>query len=179
MADSSAHIHPRKLYEALRACPSPETRRQAAFEFLRGRTGSSQAFLFTVNAGELMLVESSPDCAQVPGLVEEAKRAWTSEQDSTSDDDRTKTVDIRTMEALQRPAASLLWQSPSGTRFDRTFLSLYRDGAWVSVGLFMWKPSELAAPTPIRRAHVEALCNAFIDAGDVAVPKIAPTAAMP
>jgi hypothetical protein len=179
MADTSAHIHPRKLYEMLRACPSHETRLRAAFQFLRGRTESNQSYLFMMNAAELTLVASSPSDAQVPGLAEEAKRAWSGEQDGATDDDRTKTVDIRTMEALQRPAASALWLSPSGSTFDRAFLSLYRDGAWVSVGLFMFKPSELAAPKPIRRAHVEALCNAFIDAGDVAVPKTAPAAQKP
>jgi hypothetical protein len=179
MADSSVHIHPRKLYEMLRACPSRETRIRTALQFLSSRTESTQTYLFMRNAAELVLVASSPEGTQVPGLAEEAKRAWAGEQESANDDDRTKTVDIRTMEALQRPAATPLWQSPSGTTFDRAFLSLYRDGAWVSVGLFMFKPSELAAPKPVRRAHVEALCNAFIDAGDVAGSKTAATTQKP
>jgi len=173
MADVSANIHPRKLYELLCACPSAETRAQAAFQFLSRCTGSSHACLFLVRDGELVLVESSPGSAPVPGIGEEAKRAWRSEQEGKTEDDRTKTIDIRMLEDMPELMASRIWQSPNGIAFERSALSLYRAGAWVSVGLFMFKAAELTETTSIRRAHVEALCNALVDAGDVAAEAVA------
>jgi hypothetical protein len=169
MADASAHIHPRKLYELLRACPSAETRAKAAFQFLSGAAGSNHACLFLVRGADLVLVGSSPGTAQVPGMAEEAKRALSAEQETKVEDDRTKTVDIRMLEAMPEAPVSTTWQSSSGLVFDRSALSLYRDGGWISVGLFMFKPAELTAAKSIRRAHIEALCNAFVDSGDVVV----------
>jgi hypothetical protein len=171
MADASAHIHPRKLYELLRACPSAETRAKAAFQFLAGASGSGHACLFLAGGADLVLVESSPGSAQVPGLAQEAIRALHAEQDMKVEDDRTKTVDIRMLEAIPETPLSTIWHSHSGVAFDRSALSFYRDGRWATVGVFMFKPAELAAAKSIRRAHIEALCNAFVDSGDVVVAR--------
>ena len=169
MSNASVNIHPRKLYEVVRACPSPETRIKAAFQFLVGTSGTSHAAMFMQRGGELVQVASLPDQTQVPGMAEEAKRAWTVELKAQSDDDRTKTVDIRALESMPQPAASPTWQAPNGMSFERTFLNVYRDGGMAAVGLFLWKPAELAAMPTIRRAHVDALCNAFVDAGEASV----------
>ena len=166
MSNASVHIHPRRLYELVRACPSPEARIKAAFQFLVGTSQTTQAFLFMARAGELVMVDSVPEQAPLPGLLEEAKRAWRSDQTAQVEDDRTKTMDIRTLEALQQPTANPTWLGPNGVSYEHAFLSLYRDGAWAFIGVFMFKPSELAATPAIRRTHLDALCNAFVDAGD-------------
>jgi hypothetical protein len=162
---ASNHIHPRKLYELIRACPTFEARGKAAFQFLSACTASSCAYLFLCREAQLALCESTASAASVPGLAEEAERSWRG--DIRNESDRTKTVDIASLAMTQQPIAASIWHSEDGQAFDRSILGVYRSDAWISVGIFMFRPSELSSPQSIRAPHIGAICNALIDAGDV------------
>ena len=161
------NIHPRKLYELVRACPSSQTRIKAAFQFLVNVSRTQQAFLYMQRASEFTLVESSPEQTSVPSMLEEAQRVLRQEQSLQGEDDSTRTLDIRALDVLQQ-APRPVWRGPNGIAYERTVLSVYRDGASIALGVFMWKQPEVESVQPIRQTYLDALCNAFLDAGDAA-----------
>jgi hypothetical protein len=100
--------------------------------------------------------------------MERATQLWAKEADAQPEGDNTRTIDIR---ALVEPAGASaeqpVWALSTGERFEPRLLSIYRDGVWVPVGLALLKARTEQRLRPIRGAHVEALCNAFLDSADV------------
>ncbi|HET6340408.1 MAG TPA: hypothetical protein VFG30_44670 [Polyangiales bacterium] len=172
MPDIVALPHPRKLYTQLRECTSAEKRAQAALEFVRGCTNSDGGHLFLSRAGDLQLAASTQDGQPPAELVEEARRTWDRELDRQPDD--FKTLELTTIEALRAAQESPLWLSSSKEVFERRLLSVYRSQAWVPVGLVMLLTRENKALVPIRQVHIEALCSALLDSGDVQERSVSP-----
>lgn len=165
MADPNALPHPRKLYTNLREASSSQARAQASLDFLRTCTSSDAGFLFVLRGGELALAAST-DGAQPPAaLVTEARRTWDRELDRQPDDN--KTLELSSIEALRQTQESPLWKSPEQEVYERRLLSVYRNTGWTPVGLVMLRAKEGRALVPIRQAHIEAMCNALLDSGDV------------
>jgi hypothetical protein len=164
-------LHPRKLYTRLRECASANARAHAALEFVRTSTSSDGGFLFLRRAGELALAASTQDLQPPADLVEEARRTWDRELDRQPDDN--KTVEMTTAEAF-RVQESPLWLTSTKEVFERRLLSVYRSGTWVPVGLVMLRTQENKALVPIRQVHIEALCSALLDSGDVPERSIPP-----
>jgi hypothetical protein len=165
MSETVALPHPRKLYTQLREFESAQARAQAALEFLRGCTSSEAGFLFLSRAGELTLVASSQGAQPSAELVEEAKRSWNRELDRQPDDN--KTLELSTIETLRAAQESPLWRNMHAELFERRLLSVYRRATWLPVGLVMLRTQENKALVPIRQVHIEALCSALLDSGDV------------
>jgi hypothetical protein len=164
MPDPVSVLHPRKLYEMIRACPTAKARAQAALEFVRGSTGATKGVLLLAWDGKLMRAASTGDVEAPPGLIEDAMSAWNRELDTPNDDSRSHTMDVSALEAISIPA-NPRWQSASGVEYERRLLSMYRSSRFIPVGMtFLQTERPLVA---LRRAHIEALCNALLDAGDV------------
>jgi hypothetical protein len=172
MAEIVALPHPRKLYTQLRECASAEMRAQAALEFVRGCTSSDGGYLFLSRAGDLQLAANTQAVQPPAELVEEARRTWDRELDRQPDDN--KTLELSTIEALRAAQESPLWRSSSKEVFERRLLSVYRSQAWVPVGLVMLLTRENKALVPIRQVHIEALCSALLDSGDVQERSVSP-----
>src|ERR1700755_249055 len=165
MPEIVALPHPRKLYTQLRECASAQARAQAALEFVRTCTSSEGGFLFLARGGQLQLAASTLLVQPPTDLVEEVRRTWNRELDREPDDN--KTLELSTIEALRAAQESPLWKSASKEVFERRLLSVYRTQTWVPVGLVMLRTRENKALVPIRQVHIEALCSALLDCGDV------------
>lgn len=165
MPEIVAPLHPRKLYALLRECTSAEKRALAALEFVRSCTSSDRGFLFLQRAGELQLAASTDGEQPQPDLIVEARRTWDRELDRQPDDN--KTLELSSIEALRAAQESPLWRTSNSEVFERRLLSVYRSQTWVPVGLVMLRTSENKALVPIRQVHIEALCGALLDSGDV------------
>jgi hypothetical protein len=165
MSETVSILHPRKLYAMLRACPSRDERARASFEFLLSSLGASHGFLFLRNDDRLTLAASAPNTQPPPGLVEQVELTWERELDSPHDDNKTKTLDVSVIKAPLRTNRNPLWQGANGEVFEHRVLSTYRGAHWVPVGLAAFERHGEASL--LRQAHVESLCNAFLDAGDV------------
>jgi hypothetical protein len=165
MPEIVALPHPRKLYTQLRECATAQARAQAALEFVRGCTSSDGGFLFLSRAGDLTLAASTQSAQPAADLVEEARRTWDRELDRQPDDN--KTLELSTIEALRAAQESPLWRNANKEIFERRLLSVYRSATWVPVGLVMLRTRENKALVPIRQVHIEALCSALLDSGDV------------
>jgi hypothetical protein len=166
MQDRVPALHPRKLYEMLRACPSAETRAAAALSFVRGCTGAKSGFLLVAREGELVIAARVYEGEVPRGLVEDATRTWSvgpSVQTNVSE-----TLDASALAALDRMKDTPTWVSPSGEAFERRLLAAHRGSRWARAGLLLLKAAPGDTLLPIRHAHIEALCNALIDSGDVA-----------
>ena len=166
MRDPVSLLHPRKLYDMLRACTSADARARAALEFLRGSTGAELGFLLQERGARLALTASTRDQAPPPGLVEEAERAWNELRGAQVDD--TKTRDIGEIQATGDQLPSSAWQSANGDSYERRVLGTHRT-QWVAVGLVVLKVGAGRALQPIRHAHVVAICEALLDSGDMSV----------
>jgi hypothetical protein len=167
MSEPANHVHPRKLYSMLCACADAPARAKAALDFLCSSMGAESGFLMLVRGGELSVACSSGGRALAPELMEPVMQLWAKESDAQPEGDNTRTVDIR---ALVEPAASAepsAWALSTGERFEPRLLSVYRDSVWVPVGVALLKARAEQRLRPIRGAHVEALCNAFLDSADV------------
>lgn len=165
MTEIVALPQPRELYTQLRECASAPARAQAALEFVRGCTSSDGGFLFLSSAGELQLVASAQGEQSPADLIAEARSTWERELDRQPDD--TKTLELSAIEALRASQESPLWRSSNNQVFERRLLSISRSAKWVPVGLVMLRTREGKALVPIRQVHIEALCNALLDSGDV------------
>jgi hypothetical protein len=167
MSNSFALLHPRKLREMLCACPSQDARARAAFEFVRGTTGAEKGFLFLHRSGELVLAASSREYQVPAGLAEAAAQFWGEQLQAPADDKATR--DIGELEASMAVAPSAAWLSPNGDRFERRILATDRP-RWAPVGLVVLAVDSARPLKPIRHAHIAAICEAFLDTGDVIPP---------
>jgi hypothetical protein len=165
MSETVSILHPRKLYAMLRACPSREERARASFEFLLSSLGASQGFLFLRIMEQLQLVASAPESQPDPSMLEQVELAWERELEAPHDDNKTKTLDVSVIKAPLRTSRSPLWQGMKGEIFEHRILSTYRGAHWVPLGLIVFERH--AEASLLRQAHVESLCNALLDAGDV------------
>lgn len=172
MSEIAALPHPRKLYTQLRECASSQARAQAALEFVRTCTSSEGGFLFLARGGQLQLAASTHPASPPADLVEEAHRTWARELDREPDDN--KTLELSTIETLRAAQESPLWRSASEELFERRLLSVYRSQSWVPVGLVMLRTHDNKALVPIRQVHIEALCSALLDCGDVHDRSVSP-----
>jgi hypothetical protein len=168
MSEPASHVHPRKLYSMMLACADARARAVAALDFLCSSMDAESGFLMLARSGELVVACSSGERAIAPELMERATQLWAKEADAQPEGDNTRTIDIR---ALVEPAGASaeqpVWALSTGERFEPRLLSIYRDGVWVPVGLALLKARTEQRLRPIRGAHVEALCNAFLDSADV------------
>jgi len=165
--------HPRRLYAMIRACTTPATRAQAVLESLRACTGAGSGFLFLAKGNELLLMARTADKTPPSGLQEEATRAWSQQPKTLSSD---STI-ADTLTKLQIPRVNdemALWTSGTGQAFGQRLLSIYRGSRWLAVGIAMLEPPQGKPLVSMHRVHVEALCNALIDAGDVADAELDP-----
>jgi hypothetical protein len=165
MPEIVALPHPRKLYTQLRECESAQARAQAALEFVRGCTSSDGGFLFLSRAGDLQLAASTQGLQPIEDLIAEARRTWERELDRQPDDN--KTLELNSIETLRAAQESPWWRSSNAEVYERRLLSVYRNATWVPVGLVMLRTRENKALVPIRQVHIEALCSALLDSGDV------------
>jgi hypothetical protein len=165
MSESSALPRPRKLYTQLRECESSQARAQAALEFVRSCTSSDIGHLFLARAGDLVLAASTQGEPPSADLIDEARRTWDRELDRQPEDN--KTVEFSSMDALLAAQERPLWRASNQDVFERRLLSLYRGATWLPIGLVMLRTRENQALVPIRQAHIEAVCNALLDSGDV------------
>lgn len=165
MAEQVSVIHPRKLYAMLRACPSRQDRARAALDFMINCTAAASGFLMVRNAEELVMAAESPNLSVPPVLLAEVKRAWERELETPHDDSKTKTIDVTAIKVPSRSTKTPLWRSPEGQTFEHRVLSTYRGRHWVPVGIAVFEPER--ETNLLRQAHVESVCNAFIDAGDI------------
>jgi hypothetical protein len=168
MSEPASHVHPRKLYSMLLACADARARAAAALDFLCSSMDADSGFLMLARNGELVVACSSGERAIAPELMERATQLWAKESDAQPEGDKTRTIDIRAL--VEPPSASaerLLWTLSNGERFEPRLLSVYRDSVWVPVGVALLEARTEQHLRPIRGAHVEALCNAFLDSADV------------
>jgi len=172
MADPVALPPPRKLYTQLRECTSTLSRAQAALEFIRTCTTSEGGFLFLPRSSELTLIASSNGAQPSPELLLEAKRTWDRELDRQPDDN--KTLELSSIEALRAAQENAVWRNQDDETYERRLLSIYRATGWTPVGLVMLRTRDGKSLQPIRQVHIEAVCNALLDSGDVQERSIPP-----
>jgi hypothetical protein len=165
VSDLLGVLPPRKVYAALSACPSAEDRARTALLFLHDGTDADGGFLFLArDIGVALAAAMGPEAEPTPELIEHVNRAWAARREPQSDLSRTlDATELKTLLAAEDPR----WVSPSGDAFERRVLSVHRGGRWIPVGVAMLRRTPGRAMRPMRRAHVEALCNALIDAGDI------------
>jgi hypothetical protein len=157
---------PRKLYALLQAAPSSKERAQAVADFLCSCTEAVSIHLFFAHDRELTLAVSSPGHVASAELIAEAKRIWDQDAERQPEDQKTKTLDVNALESLLRAEQSSHWQSPTGS-YERRLLGMYRDSVWVPVGIAMLQRQANQPLGPVRQAHIESICNALLDSGDV------------
>jgi hypothetical protein len=156
-------MQPRELYRLLLACPSEQARADEALEFLRASSGARIGFLFMLRDGQPSLTSSSTSSAPDPGLIAEVARVCMRELDAPAEARETKTIDARDFaEQLSVPGPG--WQNADGKQFSLRMLSTYRDGRWAPAGLVALEAREGKPLDTLRQSHIEALCNAFLDA---------------
>jgi hypothetical protein len=137
-------------------------------EFLRSATGANGGYLFLWNNAELVLAAAAPGGEPPSGLEREALRFWNDHPRSTRSDNAT--VDLHGhMKTLNPDDGVSSVTTPSGTTFLHRVLTVHRDSQWVSVGIAMLEHESAQFLATLRRAHIDALCNALIDASDVQI----------
>lgn len=82
-------------------------------------------------------------------------------------EDNTRTLDVAEIRALRLANESPIWMSPNGERFERRCLSMHREGRRIALGMVVLRAEEGRELLPVRHAHIEALCSALLDSGDV------------
>jgi hypothetical protein len=167
MPDANGLPSPQKLYKALIACTTAAARASAALEFLRGCTHSMGGYLFLAQGKEAALAASTTGPAPLD-MLSEVRRIWDRELDKQPDDTSAQTLELNVMQAMREDSnEGPLWCSANKELFERRLLSTYRGDCWVPVGIAMLRSNEGRALVPVRQVHLEALCNALLDAGDV------------
>jgi hypothetical protein len=160
---TDASTQPRELYRLLLACPSEQARADEALAFLRASSGARSGFLFMLRDGQPALASSSTASAPDEGLIAEVARVCMRELDARPDSRETKTIDGREL-AEQLSVPSPGWRSADGKQFVLRMLSTYRDGSWAPAGLVALEAGDDRSLDALRQSHIEALCNAFLDA---------------
>lgn len=158
--------HPRKLYSSLCECKDTRARAASALEFIRATSGASGGFLLLARAGELLVSASTNDQAPPAGLMEHAKDMWARESEVQSEADKTRTVDVSKVAATVALEPTQSWKLGSAD-YEPRLLGIYRDSQWIPIGIVVLGVRPESSLSPIRRAYIDALCNAFIDSGDV------------
>lgn len=165
MTRSQKPMHPRKLYTKLRDCADAQARASAVLDFMVESTGAREGFVLLARQGELVVAANSnaqEPCAQ---LIERAHKLWASESDAQSENDMTRTMDARQLGSAL--VESMQWQAANGQSHEPRVLGFYKGSEWCPLGIAVLASSP-AGLRPIRHAHIEAVCNALLDAGDVA-----------
>jgi hypothetical protein len=147
------------------ACPSTDARARAALEFVRSMTGAGKAFLFLHRGGELSLVATSRDHLPPNGVGQAAALFWNEQLAAPADDKETRDIAELQAEITIAPRAS--WTSEGGEVFERRILATDRP-RWALCGLVVLGAERPLSP--IRHAHVAAICEALIESGDVVPP---------
>lgn len=161
-------IHPRKLYSMLRSCPSLEARAHAALEFLCGCTNSPRGILFVIQGEKLSCLAHTASLQSSPDLVAEAERIWSRQEELQPDDSRTRTIDLSARRKPETDAEAEQFVSTSGVSFERRLLATGRAMRFLPIGVVLLEHTPQI--DQLRHAYIEAICNAFIDAGDVTIP---------
>jgi hypothetical protein len=91
---------------------------------------------------------------------------WVKESEQQAEGDKTRTVDVSKVAATVALEPARTWKL-SGGDYEPRLLGIYRDSQWIPIGIAVLAVRSGGALSPIRRAYIDALCNAFIDAGDV------------
>jgi hypothetical protein len=164
MPEGFQHLHPRRLYSRLLACASVEERAQVTIDFLCGCTGAPQGLLYLAHTGGALTRMSSGAAAPAHDLLAEAERSWNRDMDKP-DANRTRTIDVAARRKPDSVRPDHLWMSADGATYMRYVLGTYRGARWVPVGVVLLGTE--ATFSPLRHAYIEAVCNAFINAGDV------------
>jgi hypothetical protein len=155
--------HPRKLYALLCACPSSSTRAVAALQCLCGSTGAPAGYLLLSVDGQLAVVAGGEPPA---GLLVEARRAWNAQPSSAPSDNTTGDMHAY-MQNLGDTEEELEWTAGNGATYMARVLSVHREARFVRVAVAMLQLEAGRPLAVLRRVHVEALCNALLDSGDV------------
>jgi hypothetical protein len=157
-------LQPSKLYTMLRECTDARARAAAVLDFLVRSTGAPAGHLLIARQGELVVAASSIHHELPAQLVERARALWQSDQASHNEADNTRTVDARQL------GSGLLeteqWQAPNGVHYDPRVLGIYRGSRWNPVAISVLA-ADASGSRRIRQPHVDAICNALIDAGDI------------
>lgn len=157
-------LHPSKLYAMLRECADARARAAAVLDFLVTNSAARAGYFLLERQGELVLGASSTGQELPAPLMERARVLWASDQASHNEADNTRTVDSRQHGAtlLESPQ----WQAADGEKYDPRVLGTYRDSRWVPVAISVLS-ADAEGARRIRQPHIDAICNAWIDAGDV------------
>jgi hypothetical protein len=94
--------------------------------------------------------------------MERALTLWASESDVAPSADPTRTVEMGQLGPICA-IESRSWKLPDGQCFEPCLLATYRDAEWVPVGIAVLKVRPDEPIQAVRRAHIDAVCNAFID----------------
>lgn len=165
MAEAFQHLHPRRLYSRLLACTSLHERAQTTIDFLCGCTGAAQGLLYLAHTSGALTYVNSGAAAPARDLLEEAERSWNRDLQQP-DANRTRTVDLASRRKPDSLHPDHVWTSAAGAAYMRYVLGSYRGARWVPVGVVLLETNPDFAP--LRHAYMESVCNAFINAGDVA-----------
>jgi hypothetical protein len=161
--DRLGALHPRKLYAAIRACSSAQDRARTALLFACNGAGAASGLLFLAQKDGLKRAAGA-DSDATPELIEHVNEAWARRREPQGENSATiDTSELAAMTLAEDPH----WTSPRGESFERRLLSVHRASRWVAVGIVMLRAVPARSLLAMRRAHVEALCNALIDAGDI------------
>jgi hypothetical protein len=133
---------------------------------MRNSTGAPNGFLLLAKAGELLVAASTQDQAAPAELLEQAKSLWIKESEQQAEGDKTRTVDVSKVAATVALEPTRTW-TLGGSDYEPRLLGIYRDSHWIPIGIAVLAARSGSSLSPIRRAYIDALCNAFIDAGDV------------
>jgi hypothetical protein len=156
-----ANLHPRKLYTTLCSRTELGARASTALDFLRSNTGAESGFLLLPRGGELYVAARSMTGALPSSLMERALTLWASESEVAPNADPTRTVEMGQLGPIS--AVEIRSWLPDGQCFEPCLLATYRDSEWVPVGIAVLKVRPGEAIQAVRRAHIDAVCNAFID----------------
>ena len=157
-------MHPRKLYTSLCECADARERATSGLAFMREACGAEEGFLLLWRGGELVLAASSTGHDAPSAIMARAREQWDWESDTQRDCDATLTIDASKLVSVPETPR---WEGAHGERYEPRFLGIYRDSAWVPVGMAVLRISQSGPLQPIRRAYIDAICNAMLDSGDV------------
>lgn len=157
-------MHPRKLYTSLSECADARERATSALAFMRDACGADEGYLLLWRGGELVQAASSNGRDVPTAIMERAREQWTWESDTQRECDATLTIDASKLVAVPETPR---WEGAQGERYEPRFLGMYRDSTWVPVGMAILRIAQTGPLQPIRRAYIDAICNAFLDSTDV------------
>jgi hypothetical protein len=110
------------------------------------------------------------DGGDSPELFAEVTRAWKQDLDQLPENNQTMTMDADSSDVSRHMATYAPWRDTRNEAFERRLLCVYRYARWTPVGMAMLKCEGGRQLAAVRHAHVEALCGALLDEGDVSEP---------